>query len=85
MAVSYNDNIVKMNGMISDSEITPLRDFFHTVAPKKVVFDLEECIDIHTAVLQIINAYASVYEASFIFNSDASIIKKALEGFVICD
>jgi hypothetical protein len=84
MGIEYNGNDVKMSGIVNENEMGDLREHMTGVAPAPIAFDLTECQDIHTAVIQLINAYKSVYETNFSYGGESA-FKKAIEGFVLCE
>jgi len=84
MAIEYNDLNIKIDGIVSEHEIGELREYFQTIAPEVLTFDLNECDDIHTALLQVINAYNGNYGC--IYSGDNSkAYMKFLNSFVICE
>lgn len=84
MGLEYNNNEIKMSGMISENDIVPLREHLNAIAPSVASFDLSEAQDIHTAVLQLINAYNGVYGCEYSGDENTAFLKY-LRNFVICE
>lgn len=85
MAIEYDGNNVKFEGIINEEEAPGIRDHFQKVAPEQIQIDMTACIDVHTAVLQVLVAYQLQYGCDFKFGENMSAYQKALEGCVICE
>jgi hypothetical protein len=81
MALEYSENSIKSKGVINDNELVSLREFLQKSAPSKVMVDLTECYDIHTAIIQIFISYGALFEIEYTFADDnKSAYRKALDG-----
>ncbi|MGD9969934.1 MAG: hypothetical protein AB7S65_05715 [Sulfuricurvum sp.] len=81
MGMEIQDNKVMFTGMVYEDEVVPLRDFLQSRAPEKCLFDLRECDDIHLAVLQLMMAYAKMYDAEYNFSDEVKLFQNVCEGF----
>lgn len=81
MAVLYEGNTVRFEGVIYEDEIPVLRDYLQEIAPQVMVFDFAVCDDLHLGVLQVVLAYKKLYECTYIFGTESKIYQKVCEGF----
>ena len=81
MGMTIEENRVKFNAVIYEDEVVPLRDYLQATVPDPVVFDFQECQDLHLAVLQEIMAYKKLYQCTYVYGDTVKIYQKLLEGF----
>ncbi len=81
MGIEYKENTAVFSGMIYEDTIVELRDFLQEKAPEPLVLDLSGCDDIHLGVVQLLLAYAKIYEAQFVYPEEEKVYSKLFVGF----
>ncbi|MEF3192166.1 MAG: hypothetical protein K6347_06460 [Campylobacterales bacterium] len=81
MSISCHGYAIRLDGFVDVSVVPELRMQLAQLAPDPVVFQLEECRDMHTGVLQVLLAYKALFGASFVTDRSGKAWQKALEGF----
>jgi hypothetical protein len=81
MAITYEGNVATFDSVIYEDEVVPFRDFLQEKAPQEVELNLEDCEDIHLAILQLIMAYKKNYNITYKFGESVKLFQRVLEGF----
>ena len=74
-----NDRII-CDGIVAEGWVEPLKNFLETLAPARARVDFTNCKDIHTAIAQLLIAYAGIYGIEYEFGEGDSAYKKLLQG-----
>lgn len=85
MGVTYGEKTMTFEGVVGEEEAKTVRDYLQTTAPEQVEVNLQNCGDIHTAIIQILAAYHLQYGCDFVFGEAVMAYQKALEGCVIVE
>ena len=85
MAITYEAKTATFSSVIYEDDVVSFRDFLQTNAGEEVVFDFNECDDIHLAVIQLIMAYKKNYKCSYKFNEKNSLYARVLKGFDVSE
>ena len=81
MAITYEDKTAKFSSVIYEDDVVSFRDFLQTNAGEEIVFNFEDCDDVHLAILQLIMAYKKNYSCIYKFSDKNSLYIRVLEGF----
>jgi hypothetical protein len=82
-AVIYDGNRVVFDGNVFEDEVIGLREFINKNCEQKISFDLENCTDMHTSVVQLLLSCKSVCSCDFIFNDRTKPFAMAIDGFAV--
>jgi len=85
MAITYEGNIANFESVIYEDEVVPFRDFLQEKAGDEVELNLENCEDVHLAILQLIMAYKKNYKIKYIFSDQVKLFQRVLEGFDVSE
>jgi hypothetical protein len=79
-----NDKII-CEGIVAEGWVVPLKNFLESIAPAKVTVDLTTCKDMHTAIAQLLIAYAGMYGVEYNFSDGNFAYKSLLQGAKLID
>jgi len=82
MSITYNNNEANFESVIYEDEVIPFRDYLQEKAGEEILFNFQECEDIHFAVMQLIMAYKKNYSCSYVFGEKKRLFQTVLEGFI---
>ena len=85
MAITYDGKVATFESVIYEDEVVSFRDFLQEKAGEELILNLEECEDIHLAILQLIMAYKKNYECSYQFGKKGKLFQTVLEGFEVSE
>lgn len=78
--MKFENNKIICEGVVAESWGVPLKNFLESAAPNKIVIDLKDCRDMHTAIAQLLIAYAGVYDIDYEFSDKKYAYKLLLQG-----
>ena len=81
-AVKYEGNSVVFDGNVFEDEVIGLRDFINKNCEQKISFDLKNCSDMHTAVVQLLLSCKAVCSCDFIIKDRTKPFAMAIDGFI---
>jgi len=81
MAITSKANKITFKAVIYEDEVVALRKKLLKLAPQELIFNLKDCDDIHTAIIQQVLAYQKLYTCSYIFGKNIKNYQKVIEGF----
>ncbi|MBN2894796.1 MAG: hypothetical protein JXK05_02770 [Campylobacterales bacterium] len=81
MGVQFEEDTLRLEGVVYEDAVVGAREFLQQVAPQKVTFDFSACEDAHFALLQLVMAYCKLYEGEILYGDEVKIYQKVLEGF----
>lgn len=80
MGVVFEDKKIVLEGKVYENELESISKYF-SENKAKVEINLEKCVDMHGAIVQLLLAYKSKFGLSIQFSDNESTYKMALEGF----
>ena len=81
MAIVYDNKTATFDSVIYEDEVVDFRDFLQANAGEEIVFNFNDCDDVHLAILQLIMAYKKSYACSYEFAQETKLFQTVLEGF----
>ncbi|NWF65940.1 MAG: hypothetical protein HXX81_00555 [Campylobacterales bacterium] len=81
--VEYQGNKIIFNDIVNENFIIEVRDYLKSL--DNAIFDLSNCKDLHTAILQIVVVFKALKSGEFILPDEDFAFKKAILGFDICE
>ncbi len=74
-----NDRII-CEGVVAEAWVLPLKNYLEGIAPAKISIDFTKCIDVHTAIAQLLISYAGIYGIDYEFPESNYAYKYLLQG-----
>ena len=81
MAITSKGTKISLKAVIYEDEVLSLRKKLIKLAPEELVFNMNDCDDIHLAVIQQMLAYKKLYNCTYIFGDKMTNYQKIIEGF----
>jgi hypothetical protein len=81
VTIERDEKRVLFQGVVYENSVVEIRGFLGEIAPEKLICDLQECDDLHLAILQQILSYSSLYEVEYLYGSEKKVFQKMIEGF----
>jgi len=81
MGIEFDVSKITLNDFVDENNLTSLLEYLKGAVPQKILVDMVDCSDIHTAVLQTILSYHLLYGCDFILPKEKKSFVLAIEGF----
>ena len=81
MSITSKGNKITLKAVIYEDQVIVLRKKLIKLAPENLEFIMNDCDDVHLAVIQQMLAYKKMYNCTFTFPDTVKNYQKIIEGF----